>query len=318
MSLANTNTNQNNVYYEEDEIDLRELFSTIWKYKVKIVLFTSIVTLLAVIYAISKPNIYQSSAKFTTVAKKESSKPLIPELEGYVDLSFGSVVGQEIYYKELADSYDFMKKFIIKYKLYQKLQDKGNFIYPFGFKTQSDIAIEDIKEPISSKQEALIYDAYKTINANLSIKTDKKTSLITVSYSGADRFLNKQILDGFLQEASLLLQKNELTDIDNKIKFYKKEISSIRELELKNKLTELVAVLIKKKIFSKAEKFYGLKVIKSSEVSHPKDKIKPKRALIVIVAFVTSFILALFLVFFIEFIKNSTSNTKPEIESDTK
>ena len=36
-----------------------------------------------------------------------------------------------------------------------------------------------------------------------------------------------------------------------------------------------------------------------------KDKAKPKRALIVIVAFITSFILAIFLVFFIEFVRGS-------------
>ena len=35
----NTQTLQQNMYYEEDEIDLRELFSTIWKNKIKIIIF---------------------------------------------------------------------------------------------------------------------------------------------------------------------------------------------------------------------------------------------------------------------------------------
>ena len=41
-------------YIEEDEIDLRELFLTLWEKKVFILLFTIIVTILASIYAFIK------------------------------------------------------------------------------------------------------------------------------------------------------------------------------------------------------------------------------------------------------------------------
>ena len=43
---------------QEDEIDLRELFLTIWRKKVFIVLLTFIVTILASIYAFMKTPIY--------------------------------------------------------------------------------------------------------------------------------------------------------------------------------------------------------------------------------------------------------------------
>ncbi|PWE22890.1 Wzz/FepE/Etk N-terminal domain-containing protein [Aliarcobacter skirrowii] len=45
---------QENRYLQEDEIDLRELFFTIWEKKVFIILFTLVVTLAAVIYVLLK------------------------------------------------------------------------------------------------------------------------------------------------------------------------------------------------------------------------------------------------------------------------
>ncbi|HBC34395.1 MAG TPA: LPS O-antigen length regulator, partial [Marinobacter adhaerens] len=48
-------------YYPDDEIDLRELFATLWRGKWIIVLTTVVFAAMGVGYALYKPNIYQSS-----------------------------------------------------------------------------------------------------------------------------------------------------------------------------------------------------------------------------------------------------------------
>jgi uncharacterized protein involved in exopolysaccharide biosynthesis len=78
-----------------------------------------------------------------------------------------------------------------------------------------------------------------------------------------------------------------------------------KELILRNRLAELVTTLMQKRVFLKSDRFYGLKNITNAEVSYVKNKVGPKRALILIVAFVTGFILSIFLIFFLEFIKNT-------------
>ncbi|WP_419675983.1 Wzz/FepE/Etk N-terminal domain-containing protein [Aliarcobacter butzleri] len=50
---------QNQKYLQEDEIDLKELFKTIWSYKKFILIFTFIVTVLSIIYVSLKTPIYQ-------------------------------------------------------------------------------------------------------------------------------------------------------------------------------------------------------------------------------------------------------------------
>lgn len=62
-------------YIQEDEIDLRELFKTIWEKKLFVILFTSIVTLIAIVYVLVKNPIpiYQGKA-FLEIGKIQSQK----------------------------------------------------------------------------------------------------------------------------------------------------------------------------------------------------------------------------------------------------
>lgn len=88
--------NQNyNQYVEEDEIDLRELFRTIMKNKLFIVLFTTVVTILALIYALMKTPIYEVSAilemgSYVNADKQtplDDTSRLVKELEVlYIDM----------------------------------------------------------------------------------------------------------------------------------------------------------------------------------------------------------------------------------------
>lgn len=47
-------------YLQEDEIDLRELFKTIWARRFFVITFTLVVTVLAAVYAYTKTPIYEA------------------------------------------------------------------------------------------------------------------------------------------------------------------------------------------------------------------------------------------------------------------
>ena len=49
-------------YLQEDEIDLRELFKTIWARRFFVIAFTLVVTVLAAVYAYTKTPIYEAKA----------------------------------------------------------------------------------------------------------------------------------------------------------------------------------------------------------------------------------------------------------------
>ena len=116
--------NNQQVCIEEDEIDLRELFATIWKHKVFIAIFVFIVTTLSIIYALSKPNEYKV---YTLLAPQEQSKGMnlgglgaLASMAG-VNIGGGSGVTPDQAFQTLLDDYPFMKNFMQKYKITQKL-----------------------------------------------------------------------------------------------------------------------------------------------------------------------------------------------------
>ena len=73
MEQINTMTNQTNYnQIQNDEIDLKDLFKTIMKYKYIIALFAIIFTLAAAVFAYTKPSVYSSFATIELQEEKNS------------------------------------------------------------------------------------------------------------------------------------------------------------------------------------------------------------------------------------------------------
>jgi uncharacterized protein involved in exopolysaccharide biosynthesis len=100
--------------------------------------------------------------------------------------------------------------------------------------------------------------------------------------------------------------------INSEIAKYKTELAKTNNLELKAELAKLISNLIKQKVYINSTKYYKIKVITDPFIPDVKDKVKPKRGLILIVAFITSFIIAIFIVFFREFLKNVNDESSIE------
>ncbi len=299
------NIQNNNICIEEDEIDLRELFATIWKHKIFIVIFVTIVTFLAIIYALSKPNEYKIQ---TILAPQEQSKSVnlggLASLASMAGVNVGgsSGVTPEVAFNTLINNYEFMKQFIVKYKLDKKLTNPNEKNYIFALNNDSVYKFFHSKK---NDKEITIFDIYTKLKNMISISTDKKTGLITVSVLSPDRELGLYVLNSFLEDATIYLNKKNLADVNSKIDRYQKELVKTQNLELKTELANLISNLIKQKVYLNSSKYYKVRIISDPYIPDVKDKAKPKRALIVIVAFITSFILAIFLVFLIEFIKGN-------------
>ena len=202
--------NNQQVCIEEDEIDLRELFATIWKHKVFIAIFVFIVTTLSIIYVLSKPNEYKV---YTLLAPQEQSKGMnlgglgaLASMAG-VNIGGGSGVTPDQAFQTLLDDYPFMKNFMQKYKITQKLLsgelEKG---YIFAMNNDSVYKFFHSKKETteaSQKKEVSFFDFYKSLKGSFSISADKKTGLITISFTGPNRGFDYFVLNKFLEEVSL-------------------------------------------------------------------------------------------------------------------
>ena len=307
----NVNINQQPICIEEDEIDLRELFATIWKHKIFIAIFVFIVTFLTVIYVLAKPNEYKI---YTVLAPLEQSKT--PNLGGLgalasmagINIGGSSGVTPDVAFKNLLDDYAFMKKFIIKRGIDKKLLS-GNLQKDYVFAFNYDGLYKFFNEKTDkNKKIDFFINIYKPIKKSFSINKDKKTGLITISFTHPSRKFAYYVLTSFLEDATNYLVNRNLQDINAQIEKYQKELRKTDNIELKAELAKLISNLIKQKVYINSSKYYKVKVVTDPYIPDIKDKVKPKRGLIVIVAFITSFILAIFLVFFIEFLKGNNEN----------
>lgn len=302
---------QNNqpICYEEDEIDLRELFETIWRYKFFIAVFTFVVTLITIVYVMSKPNEYKVFAKLSPLeAQKGVNLGGLGALASMAGVNLGgsSGVTPQIAFKSLLENYSFMKDFIIKNGFDKKFLDKElkkDFVFAFGYDGVYKLLNKD--EDKKDKKVDFFSHIYKPIKKSFSIESDKKSGLLEVSFTHPSRRFAYEILNRFLEDGTKYLVEKNLKDINAQIDKYQRELKKTQNLELKSELAKLVSKLIKQKVYINTSKYYKVNVVIDPFIPDKKDKVKPKRGLIVVVSFVTSLILAIFLVFFIEFVKSS-------------
>lgn len=301
---------QYNNCVEEDEIDLRELWQTITSHKYKIIFITFTITALTIIYTLTIPNSYKS---FVLLAPQEQSKPSLSgglaSLAGMAGINIGGNNADiESVYEATLKDYGFNKILIEKYNLVNKLSPKymrKDMVFALGYSNLYDTIHEFLKSDNNKSKDEKIYDTYKKLQKAVSISKDKKSGLIALSVITQDRFLSKELVDIYLKELTTYVKNREMKETDKKINYYKKELRNTTDVTLKEQISNLIASLMQKKVLSQANEYYNVTIINDAIVPYVKDKAKPKRALIVVVAFITSMILAIFWVFFIEFLKNS-------------
>ncbi|MFY4858868.1 Wzz/FepE/Etk N-terminal domain-containing protein [Aliarcobacter butzleri] len=80
---------QNEKYLQEDEIDLKELFKTLWKHKIFILVFTSMITFIALIYVLLKNPIPIYQGKMYLEIGQIQNKNFAPiNIERVTDLAY--------------------------------------------------------------------------------------------------------------------------------------------------------------------------------------------------------------------------------------
>ena len=87
--MNNNQQVENKNYIEEDEIDLKELFNTILKYKYKIAAFSFVVVLATLCYVLSIPNSYKSEVILAPQSDGKSSGGGLASLASLAGVSLG-------------------------------------------------------------------------------------------------------------------------------------------------------------------------------------------------------------------------------------
>ncbi|MBU1927433.1 hypothetical protein KKG77_00360 [bacterium] len=313
MNNSEVNSTQ---YLEEDEIDLRELWKTIVAGKKIIFTLVAIVVTAAFIYALNLPNVYKSEAVLIPSESKTSGLGGLGGLAAMagVDIGGSGAMTPDVAFNSLLGNYEFMRKFVIENKIVERKIDKDfdkNYVFALGYRGVYDFFHS--KDSSGKKERDFEDDVYKTvkdISANFSINSDKKTGLISVSFTDSDRNYPPQVIEMFLKDASKYLVDNNLRIINNKLGYFETELRKSEGFELRQSISAMVSKILEEKVMMQSKVYYQCDILTESAPAYIKDKTKPKRSLIIIVSFVTSIILGILLVFFLQFIKQESEEQK--------
>lgn len=302
-------------YLEEDEIDLRELWNTILKGKKLIALISVVVVSLTLVYALKLPNVYTS--KTILIPTSEDGGSALGGLGGLaamagISIGGGGSISPDTAFNSLLNNYTFMQQFVVKNKIlehYNNPKEDDNYVFALGFRGFYELFKSTAdKENIDDE----VFKIVKKIKSNMSISSDKKSGLITVSYSDSNRVYPPLIIDAFLRDTSAYLVQNNLNIIDKKLKYFSKEVQNADGFELRQSLSSMISKILQEKVMMKSKEYYQCDVLTVANPAYIKDKSKPKRGLILVVSFITSIILGIFLVFFLEFIKGTKEEESNE------
>lgn len=314
---------QEQKYIQEDEIDLREIFKSIFERKYFILIFTLMITILAIIYVSIKTPIYEAKAvieigsyktesdevrvvdnlnefskKLSTIfidlrkndIEKESEITNISISKGmknYIEIS-SQAISNDLALKEIEAVLSFTK------------DEHGKFLN--DIKEKNKIQISNIDNSVKNLQEQIV-------NIDRKIELYEKN---VINLEEQMKFVLESLKNiNSLDPSIAALKSMEKRDISNDIISNKSQLfdlmikkESISNLEI-NKLIE------RKKILESLTLDYNIKnsdIVGKIQINdYP---VKPKKTLVVVVSFVTGFILSIFIIFFMQFIQGLKKEEK--------
>jgi uncharacterized protein involved in exopolysaccharide biosynthesis len=304
---------------EDDEIDLLELWNTIWKGKWFIMGFTLLCTLVAVyvtLYVI--PVTYKSDV---VLQPTETSSPSgLSALAANLPMGFslGGGGGKNANIVSFLNSRTIKERLIEKYdllpKLYSEIWDKENKKW----------MIDDPEDkPTMLKAIINLKDRY-------GINKDEKTALITISWMDEDPEFTKIMLQRIVKEIRYYLEneyesdakrerefvENQLNKSEKELEYWEKQVPSdkliLSKIQRERLASQTVYTELRKQLelskISEVKEIINFKILDQPFV--PENRFKPKRSLICALTIVTSGFLSIFLLFFQQFVINLRAKSK--------
>lgn len=278
-------------YSDEEDIDLMDYFEILLKHKRMILFLVVFSGFMAVVVSLFMDNIYRSEATIS-LRETENNVPSFASLGGLggmVASQLGIGGGGSLEKLEVVSkSRDLSLRVMEKYKL-----------MPILFADDWDAG----KNGWKVEEPPTLQDGLKEIKELLGVTTDVKKSTITVSFENEDPETAKKVVDYYLNELSGSLREEVIRDANENMRFFKEQLERTNDAMLREKIYALLAKEIEKETFAKAQKYYGFLVLDPPIVPDLDKKVKPKRALICILAVFVAFFFSVFLSFFLEFVK---------------
>jgi LPS O-antigen subunit length determinant protein (WzzB/FepE family) len=279
--------------FHDDEIDLRELFSVLLAAKIIIVAVTAAFALASVIFTISLPNKYEASALLTPAQNSSAGlSGVLDNLGGIGGLAslagvkVGGGGGEAAIAQEILLSWGFVEKFIEENDIAVEV-----FAADGWNKEKNQLSIDNnlydndenrwTRNPPSGKTvNPTSWEIYEEFLEMVSISTNKKTGLISLSVEYFSPYIAKQWVDQLVVAINQYMQQRKLQMVNTNIEYLEAQILKTSIAGMKEVFYTIIEEQIKNKMLAEASPEYVFVTVSPAMV--PEEKSQPKRALICI------------------------------------
>jgi LPS O-antigen subunit length determinant protein (WzzB/FepE family) len=268
-------------YYPDDEIDLRELFATLWTGKWWIIASTVIFAVAGVFYALSKPDIYQASALLAPAQGQEAGSRIGGQLSGLASLAGVSLGGgnanKTTIAKEVLQSRAFLTEFIHRHNLSEELM---------------------AAEAWNKSQEEWVYnrEVYNPATGEWG-RDDEGKSLSPVAA--------RQWVEWLVHDVNEHMRAQDVQEAEASIDYLESKLQETNIAGMQQVFYQLIENETRTVMLANAQQEYVFKTVDPAVV--PQEKSEPKRALICIVATLIGGMLGVLIVFVRAFIRSDQS-----------
>jgi capsular polysaccharide biosynthesis protein len=299
--------------YPDDEIDLRELFVTLWSGKWIIIVITFISTLAGVGYALYSPNIYESSV-LVAPAQEEGGglNGLASQFGGLANLAGISLGGgssnQTVIAREVLTSRAFLSDFFHSHNMAIPLmavegwnKDTGEWLYDRDkYNPETDEWLMDGDGESYEPTDWDMFEAFK--EDHFSLSESKDTGLITVRVKHYSPLAASQWAEWLVRDINEHTRKQDVQEAEARIAYLEEKLSETNIAGMQQVFYQLIESETRTVMLANAQQEYVFRTIDPAVV--PQEKSDPKRVLIAVIATMFGGMLSIFIVFIRSFLKN--------------
>jgi len=266
-----------------DEISLRELWGILWRGKWIIIAVTAAFAVASVVYALAQTEWYRAEVLLAP-ADERSAQGLGGQLGGLAALAGVSVGGGgSIEPIAVLRSREFARAFIADFDLVPVFFHKE-------WDAENNAWLGDDPE-----EHPEIRDAIKYFHENvLKVGEDRDTGLVTLAIEWTDPEVAAEWARELVVRLNEGLRARALNEAETNVSFLQTELGQTSVVTLQQSIGRLLESELQKLMLARGNEEFAFRVIDAA--SPPKERVRPKRALIAVVGTMLGGMLAVFIV----------------------
>jgi len=302
--------------YADDEIDLRQLFATLWAGKWLIIAFTALFAVGGVAFALMKPDIYQASVLVAPANEEGGVKGLPGQLGGLASLAGINLGGggsnQTVIAKEVLQSRAFLTEFIRRHQLVVPLKgvdgwNKEKQQWQYNREIYNPETKEWLNDDEGESLAPTNWDLVKAFKeSHLGVSENKDTGMLTISIKSLSPVAARDWAGLLVADVNEHMRKEDIGTSEARIAYLESKLEETSITGMQQVFFELIESETRTVMLANAQPEYVFKTVDPAVA--PQEKSEPKRALIVVLAVMLGGMLGVFCAFVRAFLRNDKAD----------